>query len=104
MEPVLPNTGTSLVNYFFLLFRAAAPCALAAKLPLDTLPPEVFAVVLCILEAALGVILLLGYIMGPSKEVRLMKRNEAKVMLIPTVILLFILAAIIFSGVLDPIP
>ncbi len=51
----------------------------------------------------LGVLLLIGYILGPSKEVRAMKRTEAKAMLIPTAIILFILAAIIFSGLLDPI-
>ncbi len=50
----------------------------------------------------LGILLLIGYVLGPSKEIRLVKRTEAKAMLVPTAILLFILAAIIFSGVLDP--
>ena len=48
----------------------------------------------------LGVLLLLGYHFGPSKEVRQIKRTEGKVMLVPSAILLFILSAIIFSGVL----
>ncbi|MHA1577836.1 MAG: hypothetical protein ACTSU3_10785 [Candidatus Thorarchaeota archaeon] len=58
---------------------------------------EVLAATLLIM----GVILLLGYILGPSHEIRQVKRTEAKVMLIPTAILLFVIAAIVFSGVLD---
>ncbi|MHA1637977.1 MAG: hypothetical protein ACTSUB_08180 [Candidatus Thorarchaeota archaeon] len=56
---------------------------------------------LVIILIVLGIILLLGYVLGPSKEIRAVKRTEAQAMLIPTAILLFILAAIIFSGVLD---
>jgi len=50
---------------------------------------------------ALGVLLLLGFIFGPNREVRLVKRNEGKIMLIPSAIILFILAVIIYSGILD---
>lgn len=48
----------------------------------------------------LGVLLLLGYYCGPMKEVREVKRTEGKIMLIPSSIILFILAAVIFSGIL----
>ncbi len=48
----------------------------------------------------LGVLLLLGFYLGPDKEVRLVKRNEGKIMLLPSAILLFVLSIIIFSGVL----
>ena len=57
--------------------------------------------VLVVTLVIMGVILLLGYILGPSREVRRVKRVEAQAMLIPTAILLFVLAAILFSGVLD---
>ena len=57
--------------------------------------------VLVITLVIMGVILLLGYILGPSHEVRRVKRVEAQAMLIPTAILLFVIAAILFSGVLD---
>ena len=48
----------------------------------------------------LGGLLLLGFYLGPNKEVRLIKRTEGKVMLLPSAILLFVLAIIIFSGVI----
>jgi len=48
----------------------------------------------------LGGLLLLGFYLGPNKEVRLTKRTEGKVMLIPSAVILFILAVIIFSGVI----
>lgn len=48
----------------------------------------------------LGVILLLGYYFGPRNEVREFKRLEGKIMLIPTGVLLFIIAGIIFSGII----
>ena len=48
----------------------------------------------------LGGLLLLGFYLGPNKEVRLVKRNEGKIMLLPSAILLFILSIIIFSGIL----
>ncbi len=57
--------------------------------------------VLVVTLVIMGVILLLGYILGPSREVRRVKRIEAQAMLIPTAVLLFVLAAILFSGVLD---
>ncbi|TFF91753.1 hypothetical protein EU546_08225 [Candidatus Thorarchaeota archaeon] len=48
----------------------------------------------------MGVVLLLGYYFGPSRETRAVKRTEAKIMLVPTGVLLFFMAAIIFSGIL----
>lgn len=48
----------------------------------------------------LGLILLTAYQLGPSKEVRAVKKLEAKAMLIPSAVLLFIIAAVLFSGVL----
>jgi len=48
----------------------------------------------------LGGILLLGYYLGPNKEVRMVKRTEGKVMLLPSAIILFVLSIIIFSGVI----
>ncbi|MFQ5831661.1 MAG: hypothetical protein ACE5H4_03070 [Candidatus Thorarchaeota archaeon] len=52
----------------------------------------------------LGLILFISYQLGPSREVREIKRLEAKAMLLPSAILLFILAAILFSGILGPFP
>ena len=48
----------------------------------------------------LGGLLLLGFYLGPDKEVRLVKRNEGKIMLLPSAILLFVLSIIVFSGIL----
>ncbi|MFW9945031.1 MAG: hypothetical protein ACFFB7_08540 [Candidatus Sifarchaeia archaeon] len=48
----------------------------------------------------LGLILLIAYQLGLSKEVRAVKKLEAKAMLIPSAVLLFIIAAVLFSGVL----
>jgi hypothetical protein len=48
----------------------------------------------------LGIILIMSYQLGPSKEVREVKRLEAKAMTLPSAVLLFILAAILFSGIL----
>ncbi|TFG04129.1 hypothetical protein EU538_12730 [Candidatus Thorarchaeota archaeon] len=48
----------------------------------------------------LGFVLLLGYHLGPSREARAFKRTEAKIMLVPTGVLLFIMAAVVFSGIL----
>ena len=48
----------------------------------------------------LGILLLLGFYLGPNKEVRLVKRNEGKIMLIPSAVLLFIMAIIVASGIL----
>ncbi|MHA1741343.1 MAG: hypothetical protein ACTSVD_04540 [Candidatus Thorarchaeota archaeon] len=48
----------------------------------------------------LGTILILGYYVGPRNEVRDVKRLEGKIMLIPTGVLLFILAGILFSGII----
>ncbi|MFW9918716.1 MAG: hypothetical protein ACFFED_03900 [Candidatus Thorarchaeota archaeon] len=48
----------------------------------------------------LGVILLVGYLLGPRNEVRKVKRLEGMVMLVPTGALLVILALIVFSGII----
>jgi uncharacterized membrane protein len=48
----------------------------------------------------LGGFLLLGFYLGPNKEVRAVKRTEGKIMLIPSAAILFVLSIIIFSGVL----
>ncbi|TXT55133.1 MAG: hypothetical protein BAJATHORv1_40042 [Candidatus Thorarchaeota archaeon] len=48
----------------------------------------------------MGILLIVGYQFGPNQEVREVKRLEAKVMLIPSAIILFVLAAIVFSGIL----
>ncbi len=50
--------------------------------------------------AILGTLLIIAYVLGPAKEVRSVKRTEGKIMLVPTGILLFIIAAIVFSGIL----
>jgi hypothetical protein len=52
------------------------------------------------LLAILGIILIISYQLGPSREVREVKRLEAKAMTLPSAILLFILAAILLSGIL----
>ncbi len=48
----------------------------------------------------LGVILLVGYYFGPRKETRLVKRQEGMIMLVPSAALLFVLALIVFSGII----
>ena len=48
----------------------------------------------------LGIILILGYYFGPRNEVREFKKLEGKIMLIPTGVLLFILAGILYSGII----
>lgn len=48
----------------------------------------------------LGVFLLLAYYFGPRKEVRLRKRQEGLMMLIPSAALLFIIAVVVYSGIL----
>ncbi|MFW9769712.1 MAG: hypothetical protein ACFFF9_03180 [Candidatus Thorarchaeota archaeon] len=55
---------------------------------------------LALFMVVLGVLLLLGYYLGPNKEVRLVKRKEGKVMLVPSAALLFILAIIVYSGII----
>jgi hypothetical protein len=49
---------------------------------------------------SLGVLLLIAYYFGPRNEARLRKRKEGMMMLIPSACLLFVIAAIVFSGVL----
>jgi hypothetical protein len=48
----------------------------------------------------LGVLLLAGYYLGPRSEARLVKRKEGFIMLIPSAVLLFVLAIIVFSGII----
>ncbi len=48
----------------------------------------------------LGVLLLLAYYFGPRNEVRLRKRQEGMMMLIPSAALLFIIAIVVYSGIL----
>ena len=48
----------------------------------------------------LGVLLLVGYYLGPRNEARLVKRKEGMVMLVPSAVLLFVLALIVFSGII----
>ncbi len=48
----------------------------------------------------LGLILILGFHLGPNREVRAVKRMEGKIMLIPSAIILFVLAAIVYSGII----
>ena len=48
----------------------------------------------------LGVLLLLGYHLGPNREARIVKRTEGKIILVPSAVILFILAAIVLSGIL----
>ena len=50
--------------------------------------------------AILGALLLIAYYLGPRNEVRLRKRQEGMMMLIPSAVLLFIIAVIIVSGFL----
>ena len=50
----------------------------------------------------LGIVLLVSYQLGPSNETRAVKQLEAKAMLIPSAVLLFIIAAVLFSGILGP--
>ena len=55
---------------------------------------------LAIIFVIIGVILILGYLFGPMKEVREIKRKEGFIMLIPSAIILFAIAIVVFSGVL----
>jgi len=48
----------------------------------------------------LGLLLFVAFYLGPRNEARLRKRQEGMVMLVPSAVLLFILAAIVFSGIL----
>jgi hypothetical protein len=55
---------------------------------------------LAIALVCLGALLLVAFLLGPKKEVRERKRLEAQVMLVPSAVILFIIAAIVFSGVI----
>jgi hypothetical protein len=48
----------------------------------------------------LGILLLLAYYLGPSREARLVNRNEGRIMLVPSALIIFVLAVIVFSGIL----
>ena len=48
----------------------------------------------------LGFVLLFGYLLGPRKEVRRVKRLEGMIMLVPTGVLLIILALVMYSGII----
>lgn len=48
----------------------------------------------------LGILLIIAYFLGPNNETRLIKRKEGQMMLFPSAILLFLLAAVVFSGIL----
>ncbi|MFO7837494.1 MAG: hypothetical protein R6V83_12705 [Candidatus Thorarchaeota archaeon] len=48
----------------------------------------------------LGVLLLLTYYFGPRTEVREVKRQEGFIMLIPSAAILFVIAALLFSGII----
>jgi hypothetical protein len=55
---------------------------------------------LAIFMISLGVLLLIAFYLGPRNEARLRKRQEGMMMLIPSAVLLFILAAVVASGIL----
>ncbi|MGY5857778.1 MAG: hypothetical protein RTU63_00295 [Candidatus Thorarchaeota archaeon] len=55
---------------------------------------------LVIFLVLLGGLLLLGFYLGPNKEVRLVKRTEGKIMLIPSAVILLVISIVIFSGIL----
>jgi hypothetical protein len=55
---------------------------------------------LSLLMMMLSGILLLGYYFGPRTEARLLKRKEGMIMLVPSAVLLFVLALIVFSGLI----
>jgi hypothetical protein len=48
----------------------------------------------------LGVLLLLAFYLGPRNEARLRKRQEGMMMLVPSAAILFVIAIIVFSGIL----
>lgn len=55
---------------------------------------------LALILGVLGVLLLIGYYLGPRNEARLVKRKEGMVMLVPSAVILFALAIIVFSGII----
>jgi len=48
----------------------------------------------------LGALLILAFYLGPRNEVRLRKRQEGMMMLVPSAAILFVIAIIVFSGIL----
>ena len=55
---------------------------------------------LVLFMVALGILLLLAFYLGPNRETRLVKRKEGRIMLVPSALIMFVLAIIVFSGVL----
>ncbi len=55
---------------------------------------------LAVMLLILGLVLIISFYLGPSHESRKVKRFEAQIILIPTGVILLIMAAIVFSGVL----
>ena len=55
---------------------------------------------LAVFIVILGALLLIAYYFGPRNETRSIKRQEGMIMLIPSAALLFLLAAVIYSGIL----
>jgi len=55
---------------------------------------------LSIFLVLLGILLLVGFYLGPNKEVRMIKRNEGKIMLLPSAVILFVLSIIVYSGII----
>lgn len=55
---------------------------------------------LAVFMIVLGVLLIIAYYLGPRNEARLRKRREGQMMLFPSAALLFLLALVVYSGVL----
>ncbi|MFW9835465.1 MAG: hypothetical protein ACFFEK_15800 [Candidatus Thorarchaeota archaeon] len=55
---------------------------------------------LAVFLVILGVLLLVAFYLGPRNEARSIKRQEGMMMLIPSAAILFVLAIVVFSGVL----
>ena len=55
---------------------------------------------LAALLVILGALLIIAFYLGPRNESRLRKRQEGMMMLVPSAVLLFVLAVVILSGIL----
>ena len=55
---------------------------------------------LAALLVILGALLIIAFLLGPRNESRLRKRQEGMMMLVPSAVLLFVLAVVILSGIL----
>ena len=49
----------------------------------------------------LGVLLLIGFYFGPNTEVRKIKRDEGKLIMVTPAVILFVLALIFLSGIIS---